>query len=64
MGIVVTNTPRTDPALVVELARYGVATLHEAQGRTGLLAPRIRPVYRPVHIAGTALTCEVPPGAT
>jgi 4-hydroxy-4-methyl-2-oxoglutarate aldolase len=59
---VVRNTPRTDPALVDGLGHAGVATVHEAQGRTGLLRADIRPIFRPVRIAGTALTCEVPPG--
>lgn len=62
MAVVVRSTPRTDLALVDELAHLGVATLHEAQGRTGLLHHRLRPIYRPAHVAGNALTCEVAPG--
>jgi 4-hydroxy-4-methyl-2-oxoglutarate aldolase len=62
MAVVVTNTPRTDLALVDALGSFGVATIHEAQGRTGLMAPRLRPIYRPIRVAGNALTCEVEPG--
>lgn len=62
MAIVVTNVRRTDERVVLGLGELGVATVHEAQGRRGLLAPHLRPIYRPAKIAGNALTCEVAPG--
>ena len=62
MATVVRNARRTDMSIVDALAKYGVATIHEAQGRTGLLGSYLRPIYRPVRIAGNALTCEVIPG--
>jgi 4-hydroxy-4-methyl-2-oxoglutarate aldolase len=59
---VITKTERTDLAVCEALGALGVATVHEAQGRTGLLAPRLRPVYDGARIGGNALTCEVAPG--
>jgi 4-hydroxy-4-methyl-2-oxoglutarate aldolase len=62
MAEVVRNTKRTSLVTVDALAHFGVATVHEAQNRTGLFASRLRPIFRPVRVAGTALTCEVAPG--
>ena len=61
MPRVVRGTPRTDLAIVDGLAQLGVATVHEAQGRIGLLDHRLRPIF-PAKIAGNALTCTVAPG--
>ncbi len=54
--------PPVDPAVVADLARLGVATVHEAQGRTGLLDPSIRPLSLDWSIAGTAVTVLSHPG--
>lgn len=61
MPRVVRGTPRTPLEIVDGLAELGVATVHEAQGRIGLLDQRLRPIF-PAKIAGTALTCTVAPG--
>ena len=62
MPRVVTDSLRTEMGIVDQLARYGVATIHEALGRKGLLHHRLRPIFGPVRIAGNAVTCEVYPG--
>ncbi|MFD7994723.1 4-carboxy-4-hydroxy-2-oxoadipate aldolase/oxaloacetate decarboxylase [Streptomyces mexicanus] len=62
MSTVVRNPRRADRAIVDALAGFGVATVHEAQHRTGLLDPALRPVWSGAHIAGTAVTVGVPPG--
>ncbi|MGQ4436766.1 4-carboxy-4-hydroxy-2-oxoadipate aldolase/oxaloacetate decarboxylase [Streptomyces sp. SAS_260] len=61
-GVIVTNPPKADAEDVEALAAFGVATVSEAMGRTGLLGPSIRPVQQGVRVAGTAVTVLGWPG--
>ena len=61
MNKVVTNIRRPDSAAVAGFATIGVATVHEAQGRTGLMAPQLNPIYPGALIAGSAVTVSVAP---
>jgi 4-hydroxy-4-methyl-2-oxoglutarate aldolase len=61
MPVCVTNIARVPPETISCFEGAESATVHEAQGRKGLLAEYMRPIYRPARIAGTAVTCEVAP---
>ena len=62
LGIVKRNIVRADKAAVDRLSRYGVATIHEAMGRVGLMQPYMRPIYAGAHMCGTAVTVLLQPG--
>ncbi|MGW2094583.1 4-carboxy-4-hydroxy-2-oxoadipate aldolase/oxaloacetate decarboxylase [Promicromonospora sukumoe] len=62
LGVVHTNIRRADPAAVEALSRFGVATVHEALGRLGLMRPYLRPVYEGAAMCGTAVTVLLQPG--
>ncbi|MEA3142567.1 MAG: 4-hydroxy-4-methyl-2-oxoglutarate aldolase [Gammaproteobacteria bacterium] len=61
-AIAVRNVTRANADSVAQLAKYGVATVHEAMGRAGLLAPYMRPVYAGAKVCGTAVTIFAHPG--
>jgi 4-hydroxy-4-methyl-2-oxoglutarate aldolase len=62
LGVVKRNITRADRAVVDKLSRFGVATVHEAMARTGLLKPYLRPIYVGAHLAGPAVTVLLQPG--
>ena len=62
LGIVKRNIVRADQAAVARLAKLGVATIHEAMGRVGLMKPYMRPIYKGANICGTAVTVLLQPG--
>ncbi len=62
LGIVKRNITRADRVAVDKLSRFGVATIHEAMGRVGLMKPYMRPIYNDAKICGTAVTVLLQPG--
>ena len=62
LGIVKRNIVRADTASVQKLGKFGVATVHEAMGRLGLMKPYMRPIYSGALVSGTAVTVLLHPG--
>ena len=62
LGIVKKNIESADSNAVAELGKYGVATIHEAMGRVGLMQRYMRPIYSGAHVSGTAVTVLLHPG--
>jgi 4-hydroxy-4-methyl-2-oxoglutarate aldolase len=61
VALVIQRDRRVDATLVDALGQSGVATVHEAQGRTGLMSAALRPIYPGAQVAGSAVTVSVPP---
>jgi 4-hydroxy-4-methyl-2-oxoglutarate aldolase len=62
LGVVKRHIVRADKAAIDKLSRFGVATIHEAMGRVGLMKPYIRPIYTSARVCGPAVTILLQPG--